>query len=55
MVEVMGMVMEQTKFDALMEKLTQKWETMDEWDKDYYEDFEDFVEMELHSHLYSEE
>lgn len=55
MVEVYGVDVKKEQFDQWMGELHAEWELLDEWDKEYYEDEEDFIGMELHSKVYSED
>jgi len=55
MVEVYGVDVEKAEFEQWMEELHAKWELFDEWEKDCYDDEEEFIEMELHSKVYSED
>ena len=55
MVEVFGVMVEKAQCDQWLEELHAEWELLDEWDKDCYDDEEDFIDLKLHSKVYSED
>ena len=55
MVDVLGMMMYEADYEALQARIVAEWEAMDEWDREYYEDFEDFEYLSMHRELYSED
>ena len=52
MVEVLGMMMEEKEYESMMSALKVMWEA--EEDKDYYDDFDEFVELKIHQFIYPE-
>lgn len=52
MVEVLGMMMEEKEYEFMMSALKAMWEA--EEDKDYYDDFDEFVELKIHQFIYPE-
>lgn len=55
MIEVMGMMMYEADLEEVLAQAQAEWEVMDEWDRDWYEDYEEYVDSVLHAHLYSED
>ena len=55
MIEVMGVAMEQFELDEMIAQITQTWNDMEEWERECYDDFEDYEYITLHSYLYSDE
>jgi hypothetical protein len=52
MVEVFGMMMEEKEYESMMSTLKVMWEA--EEDKDYYDDFDEFIELKVHQFIYPE-
>ena len=55
MVEVFGVDVKKEEYEQWMEELRAEWASLDELDKEWYGDEEGFIEMELHSKVYSED
>lgn len=55
MIEVMGIMMYEADLEEVLAQAQAEWEVMDEWDRDWYEDYEEYVDSVLHAHLYSED
>lgn len=55
MIEVFGIEVEKKELEQWMDELHKEWESLDEWDKEYYDDFDEFADMRLHSKVWSEE
>lgn len=52
MIEIMGMYMKRAEYEFIKAQAKKEWNNMDNWDKEIYDDFEDFEYMFIHDCLY---
>ena len=54
MVEVFGVEMYESEYEAVCAVALAKWSEMDDFDREDYDGYEDFEDMYLHSYVWSE-
>ena len=55
LVQVFDFEMEQAQYEEWVAELKAEWEAMDEEDREWYDDYEDFEYERMHAECYSED
>ena len=52
--KIFGVDVEAEELKAMVTKIAEQWEQMDEYDREWYDDYSEFEEMQLHDILFPE-
>ena len=52
--KIFGVDVEEQEFKVMVAKIAEQWKQMDEYDKEWYDDYSEFEEIQLHNTLFPE-
>lgn len=54
-VEVYDFLFTEAQYEAMVAEVSAEWAEMDEWDRSYYDSFEEFLDLSLHARCYPDD